>query len=1151
MKTFFTCLFIFSNSLLGFTQTTRVAYVSADKNRSASTETLSAWKYLETGTDFECKYLTIKKLKNLKKLNTFNVLWIHLPDSTINLEGYFTPKIITNLKSWVLQGGNLLLTHEAFRLINILGIETEVPELVYKEGSDNDYGRMLGFHAFRSHPIFEGLHGGSYILKPSADIKVRNYGFFGESLPANGKIVATDWDYIFLRENKKLVLEYELDKGKVLAIGGYMSFKYPAKENAADGQVYNVNRLHLEKFTANCIDYLSGKSIDTTAYYWSYNSKGVNPFPSEEINFFPMMRPQRKSHTWEIPENQMKLKRQLATDNFWDVAGQRMLIMGKETGGIEEIWAHPFMAFRDYEVGIKFPYGDTIYWLNELESMIETSPEAFTRQYQFDWAYLKEIITVSPDAPKAIVHYEYSGDYPAEIYIRFKSNQRIMWPYSEKVLGGLKYDFNDKLNAFIISDPSGDFVSMLGFNKPTKPVFFNSFPVLPAFRTVNNPIGHYLDIHSTDSLWRAKPANDELILTALAAIQLETNDNVDVIISAGSEGAVRAISSYQEAQFNPYEVFTDAFEYKRDIMESSLKINTPDSVFNLGYQWAIEGTDRFYVNTPGLGKSLVAGYATTESGWYGEHKVNGRPGYGWYFGRDAEWSGMALLQYGDFEKVKGILTLLQDFQDLNGKILHELSTSGFVHFDASDATPLYIVLAGRYLKHSGDSAFIKASWPNIQAAMDFMYSTDTDGDGLIENTNVGHGWVEGGGLFGSHTSLYLASCWAEALEMAAYMANATGNIDLAKDYYNDEKKVLEKINKLYWNDSDQFFYHGLKQDGSFIAEKSIMPCIPVLFEQVDKKRSAQILETFAGNEFTANWGVRIVSESSPLFKPIGYHTGSVWPLYTGWTTLAEYESGNTTQGFSHIMNNLLVYNDWSLGFVEEVLNGAEYKPSGVCRHQCWSETMVLQPIIEGMLGLRPDALVNSLGFTPHFPANWDTITIQNINVGTHTLSFSQERSDESIKYKFSHSGNGPLSIDFNPKLPLGCEITNRFLDGKMLRPADYDDTVNLIIHENTILEYKYKNGIEVLPHITKPKPGDKPEGFRIISEKRNAKIYEIKMQARSGAREEFYVYINDHHAVKIEKAELIKRNGNIYHFRTDFPEVDSKYAFQTVKIYLD
>ena len=124
-------------------------------------------------------------------------------------------------------------------------------------------------------------------------------------------------------------------------------------------------------------------------------------------------------------------------------------------------------------------------------------------------------------------------------------------------------------------------------------------------------------------------------------------------------------------------------------MAEHTQVITPNSVLNEGYRWALIGANRFYVDTPGLGQSLVAGYSTTATGWDGNHQINGRPGYAWYFGRDAQWSAFALLNYGDFEKVKSVLTIFQDYQNINGKIFHELSTSGVVHYDAADATPLY------------------------------------------------------------------------------------------------------------------------------------------------------------------------------------------------------------------------------------------------------------------------------------------------------------------------------------------------------------------------------------------------------------------------------------------------------------------------------
>jgi hypothetical protein len=59
--------------------------------------------------------------------------------------------------------------------------------------------------------------------------------------------------------------------------------------------------------------------------------------------------------------------------------------------------------------------------------------------------------------------------------------------------------------------------------------------------------------------------------------------------------------------------------------------------------------------------------------------------------------------------------------------------------------------------------------------MDYCYSTDTDGDGLIEISNVGHGWLEGGELFGSKTEFYLCGIWAQALRDASYISGLCGN----------------------------------------------------------------------------------------------------------------------------------------------------------------------------------------------------------------------------------------------------------------------------------------------------------------------------------------------------------------------------------------
>lgn len=253
------------------------------------------------------------------------------------------------------------------------------------------------------------------------------------------------------------------------------------------------------------------------------------------------------------------------------------------------------------------------------------------------------------------------------------------------------------------------------------------------------------------------------------------------------------------------------------------------------FSWATISSAQFIVDTPGIGTSLMAGYSSSRRGWGGAHKISGRPGYAWYFGRDAIWSAFALTDIGDFTTVRKVLETLIRYQQIDGKIYHELTTSGSVHFDASDATPLFINLIARYLRASGDFEFVKKHMPAITKAINYCYSTDTDGDHLIEISNVGHGWLEGGDLYGSHTEFYLAGLWNAALNDAAYIASLVGDTVNKAKYKSDANIVNEIINKNFWNEKGYYNY-GKHKDGSYTDECIVLVTVLFIWAVTDKKQ---------------------------------------------------------------------------------------------------------------------------------------------------------------------------------------------------------------------------------------------------------------------------------------------------------------------------
>ena len=70
----------------------------------------------------------------------------------------------------------------------------------------------------------------------------------------------------------------------------------------------------------------------------------------------------------------------------------------------------------------------------------------------------------------------------------------------------------------------------------------------------------------------------------------------------------------------------------------------------------------------------------------------------------------------------------------------------------------------RYWRASGDNALVRELWPVITRAYKWCLSTETDGDGIIENTTGGVGAIEVGAIGDAlHQDIYLAAVSIQAL----------------------------------------------------------------------------------------------------------------------------------------------------------------------------------------------------------------------------------------------------------------------------------------------------------------------------------------------------------------------------------------------------
>jgi hypothetical protein len=272
--------------------------------------------------------------------------------------------------------------------------------------------------------------------------------------------------------------------------------------------------------------------------------------------------------------------------------------------------------------------------------------------------------------------------------------------------------------------------------------------------------------------------------------------------------------------------------------------------------------------------------------------------------------------------------------------------------------------------------------------------------------------------------------------------------------------------------------------------------------------------------------------------------------------MAEYRYGNSLQGFSHLMNNLNVYQAWALGTIQEVLNGAVYKPSGVCANQCWSETMVLQPALEGMLGLDIDAAKGRLKMAPALPADWDSLEVRNIRIGGKIIGMQFKRNDNVLSYSFNSEFNDSLIIDFAPLLPSGTRILSCRLNQRDVpfsagfTPAATIVKLELKPKGVDLVELEFRNGISVLPVVQDPKPGYSSEGLRIIEAGLLGNIYSVTTENKAGTSSEIRFWFNGVNIDHVENGIVLATNGKICTIQVLFPDQGKKYTEVPLKIYL-
>ncbi len=914
------------------------------------------------------------------------VAWCHAADEVPAIDH----EIANLVAEWVLGGGSLLLSHLAAPLAHRFGAPGVAPLVekgcVWNDAADPlwpddfrdwpDYPHVRGFQGWGDHPLFDGLQRGTFTWRPRRGERWSRAFYQAPAWP-DGNVIAVERAYVQLDASRAVAWEWQLGRGRILCLGANLALRGEDSLLAAQR-----NRLLM-----NALASLEASRGAVAREYWPRFPRIVRRVPP------PLALPTTPVESFDPTSPPLVFEQHAPDASPLVLAGRRTLALGTETLGVTELWIYPLCLWSGGE-------GWRVDGTTLRATHVSIEPAVVTRELSDHFGRRwRERIAVAPDAPE--FHLELTRIDPApperpessetpELTLAMRL--RLQWPMPADVLHPLVTTSQHDARRWSITVASGmgdasaallvDGAAACGVEEsPTAP--------LVRLRALSG----------------AQPLRLSVVASSRGALSV-----AGYARRAASEGMTATIRR-QRARI-------------ATLLQRATSLESPDAELNLAWTWALARLTSFVAEVPGVGAGLLAGFAPTRPGW-----SDSRPGYAWFFGRDACWSADALLAAGLFDEARIALEFLASTRDVTGKIAHEITTSGVAHYDAADSTPLWLRLVAAYAEWTGDLATLRVHWDAVKDAFAFVQSTDRDGDGLPENSSVGHGWIESGSLGGGDTTSYTAAIWIDALRRLAPVATAMGDADFADRCGGAYTRALHAFERVLRDRQTGRIALHRRADGSLDTTLTALAAVPILLgvdpsdmsDVAARTAVDDILEALSLPTFSAPWGVRLISSDSAEYQPRGYHSGAVWPLFTGWVAWAEFVARRPEHGLEHLRAIAHLARERAKGAFDEVLDGDVGTAAGVAPDQAWSAAMLIAPLLHGMLGLTPCAAESRCTITPRWTASWPDATLRNLRVGSSVFSVRVQR-----LAALAASGTSP-EHEYHVELQAGAPITIEFV----------------------------------------------------------------------------------------------------------------------------
>jgi hypothetical protein len=283
--------------------------------------------------------------------------------------------------------------------------------------------------------------------------------------------------------------------------------------------------------------------------------------------------------------------------------------------------------------------------------------------------------------------------------------------------------------------------------------------------------------------------------------------------------------------------------------------------------------------------------------------------------------------------------------------------------------------------------------------------------------------------------------------------------------------------------------------------------MPLIWKMGSDERALSTLEKMSTPDLATDWGTRILSSKSPLYEPLNYNYGAVWPFLTGYTATALYNYNCLIPAHQLIRAAAGFMFDNTLGQPTELFSGSLHVwPQEAVAHQGFSAGGFVLPFVRGLLGIQGNAVQKRLVFAPRFPADWPEVSVENIRVGPENFALRYDRKKTKILLIVDSRPGTEFRFNFAPVLGPGTRIVRGAVNGKSVEietsdtPRCVQPSLEFNLTGRDVIEVEFEPTVEILPLAVESRVGDIDNGLKIVSQQLTGKSLNIVVYGLAGER---------------------------------------------------